>query len=160
VLDVIADSPLQKFGTSRARIDNLKKFDHILQNTKELTEQTELDRSSELSRIIESFFKKLKVKDIIVTMGGKGAIAFRFNNGAIEPMIVESEELMENIDPCGCGDMFYSAYSSSIMAGFDTETSIKIANSSARVVARKLFGTGQATPEEIADEYRVLYPKG
>jgi sugar/nucleoside kinase (ribokinase family) len=73
---------------------------------------------------------------------------------------VGSVELTENIDPCGCGDMFYAAYSSSIMAGFDMETSIRIANSAARVVARKLFGTGQATPEEIAEEYKVLYPEG
>ncbi|HGJ66154.1 TPA: hypothetical protein ENS27_12350 [bacterium] len=160
VLDIIVDSPLPKFGTSRARIRNFRNFNHLLQNKKELTEQTELGRHAELPKIVEDFLNKLKVEDMVVTMGGKGAIAFWLNNGEIESINVGSEELTENIDPCGCGDMFYATYSSGIMAGFDMETSIKIANSSARVVARKLFGTGQATPEEIVEEYRVLYPNG
>lgn len=160
VIGIIADSPLPKFGTSRARIKNFQNFNHLLQNTKELTEQTELNRRAELPEIVGDFLKKLKIEDMIVTMGGSGAIAFRINDDIIEAMPVGSEELTDNIDPCGCGDMFYAAYSSSMMAGFDTETSIKIANSAARVVARKLFGTGQATPEEIVEEYKVLYPRG
>jgi sugar/nucleoside kinase (ribokinase family) len=79
------------------------------------------------------------------------------NNDNLYTIPVNSDELTDKIDPCGCGDMFYAAYSSSIMAGYDVETSIKIANSAARVVARKLFGTGQASPMEIAEEYEVLY---
>jgi len=160
VLDVIADSSLPKFGTSRARIRNFAGFNQLLQNTKELRDQTELGRSFDISMIVEDFIKFLNVSEIIITMGGKGATAFRMNDNRLMELPVCSEELTENIDPCGCGDMFYAAYSSSIMAGFDTEASIKIANSAARVVAKKLFGTGQATPEEIAEEYRVLYPKG
>ena len=192
-----SDSPLPKFGTSRAKIKNFKGFDHLLQNTKELTDQSELGKSAELNTIVEDFMRNLCLNEIVVTMGGKGATVFRLNSSELENMSVgsveiinenvlfNSETLISNtsqysseditsalyslsimvetdekaiIDPCGCGDMFYAAYSSSIMAGYDVETSIKIANSAARVVARKLFGTGQASPEEIAREYKVLYP--
>jgi rfaE bifunctional protein kinase chain/domain len=151
---------LPKFGTSRARIKRFKGFDYMLQNAKELSDQAKLDKSSDLHAIVQYFIKELGTKYLIVTMGGKGATAFRLNESnpdKLESMPVDSVELTGNIDPCGCGDMFYAAYSSSIMVGYDTEISIKIANSAARVVARKLFGTGQATPEEIVQEYSILY---
>ncbi len=160
VIEAVRDSYLPKFGTSRAKIKRFQGFDYMLQNVKEITEQTQLNKNSDLQAIVYDFIKKLGTKEFIVTMGGKGATAFRLSisdENKLESTFVGSEELTGNIDPCGCGDMFYAAYSSSIMAGYDTETSIKIANSAARVVARKLFGTGQATPEEIADEYNVLY---
>ena len=158
VLKVVADSPLPKFGTSRAKIKNFKGFDHLLQNTKELTDQSGLGKSAELNTIVENFMRNLCLNEIVVTMGGKGATSFRLNNNNLYAIPVSSDELTDKIDPCGCGDMFYAAYSSSIMAGYDVETSIKIANSAARVVVRKLFGTGQASPEEIAKEYNELYP--
>ena len=160
VVDTVRKSTLPKFGTSRARIKRFKGFDYMLQNTKEITDQTSLDKNVDIQAIVYDFIKKLGTKEFIVTMGGKGATAFRLDindTNKLESILVSSEELTGNIDPCGCGDMFYAAYSASIMAGYDTETSIKIANSAARVVARKLFGTGQATPEEIAQEYNILY---
>jgi bifunctional ADP-heptose synthase (sugar kinase/adenylyltransferase) len=159
VLEVVTQSKMPKFGTSRVRMSRFKGFDHLLQNTKELTDQSELDKETDLTMIVDNFIKELKLKEIVVTMGGKGATAFRLNKADdLETIPVNSVELEGNIDPCGCGDMFYAAYSSSIMAGYDTVTSIKIANSAARIVARKLFGTGQASPEEIAKEYKELYP--
>jgi bifunctional ADP-heptose synthase (sugar kinase/adenylyltransferase) len=196
VLEVVTKSEMPKFGTSRARISRFKNFDHLLQNTKELADQSEFDKETDLPIIVENFIKELKLKEIVVTMGGKGATVFCLNSRELENMSVgsveiinknvlfNSETLINNtsqysseditsalyslsimvetdekaiIDPCGCGDMFYAAYATSIMAGYDTETSIKIANSAARVVARKLFGTGQATPEEIVQEYAILY---
>ncbi|MEK7398362.1 MAG: PfkB family carbohydrate kinase [Candidatus Poribacteria bacterium] len=159
-VNAVRKSNIPKFGTSRARIKRFNGFDYMLQNTKELTDQTKLDKSSDLQAIVQDFIKVLGTKELIVTMGGKGATAFRLNESnpdKLESIPVDSVELTGNIDPCGCGDMFYAAYSSNIMVGYDTETSIKIANSAARVVARKLFGTGQATPEEIAQEYSILY---
>jgi sugar/nucleoside kinase (ribokinase family) len=89
-----------------------------------------------------------------MTLGKKGAIMYRPESMGIK---VESQELSGIIDPCGCGDMFYASYASSVMAGYDVETSLRIANSAARVVARKLFGTGQASPEEIVEEFETLY---
>jgi len=156
VLEIVTQSKMPKFGTSRSRIRRFKGFDHLLQNTKELTDQSDHGKSANLHNIVEDFIKELELKEMVVTMGGKGATIFRIND-TLENIPVSSVELTENIDPCGCGDMFFAAYSSSIMAGYDTVTSIKIANSAARVVAKKLFGTGQATPEEIADEYAILY---
>jgi rfaE bifunctional protein kinase chain/domain len=159
-VDAVRNCDLPKFGTSRARIKRFNGFDYMLQNTKELTDQTKLEKSSNLQAIVQDFIKELGVKALIVTMGGKGATAFCLNESntdKLESIPVDSVELTGNIDPCGCGDMFYAAYSSSIMVGYDAETSIKIANSAARVVARKLFGTGQATPKEIAQEYSILY---
>jgi D-beta-D-heptose 7-phosphate kinase / D-beta-D-heptose 1-phosphate adenosyltransferase len=160
VLEIVSNSPLPKFGTSRARIQNFKNFNYLLQNAKELTDQTQLAKSAELPLIVKDFLVRLGVREMIVTMGGKGATVYHLGSNGLNTMPVGSVELTDNIDPCGCGDMFYAAYSSSIMAGFDMETSIRIANSAARVVARKLFGTGQATPEEIAEEYEVLYLEG
>ncbi len=142
VLKTITNSHLPKFGTSRSRINRFSNFNHILLNTKELRDQSSLSKSASISEIVEDFLTRLRVNEFVVTLGGKGAIAFRLKDcmpSKLESLSVSSIELTENIDPCGCGDMFYAAYSSSIMAGFDTETSIKIANSAARVVARKLF---------------------
>lgn len=160
ILKAITDSQLPKFGTSRSRIDRFSNFNYILLNVKELRDQSKLDKSASMHEIVEDLIARLKANEIVITLGGKGAVAFQLKDctpSRLDSLSVSSIELTENIDPCGCGDMFYAAYSSSIMAGFDTETSIKIANSAARVVARKLFGTGQATPEEIVNEYKVLY---
>jgi len=159
-LELIGMSKIPKFGTSRARIKRFKNFNHILLNTKELIDQTRLDKSTDMQLVIEDFIGLLGVNEIIITMGGKGASAFRLDGylpAKLKETHVSSIELTENIDPCGCGDMFYAAYASSIMAGYDTETSLGIANAAARVVSRKLFGTGQANPEEVAQEYELLY---
>jgi len=155
IVETIVRCQLPKFATSRKRIERFKGFNRILMNTTELKEQSRFGKSAELSILTADFMTRLKVDEMVVTMGGKGATAFSPNR---KPVFVRSIELTENIDPCGCGDVFYATYSSSIMAGYDTETSLKLANAAARVVARKRFGTGQATPEEIAEEYRVLYP--
>ncbi len=160
VLKVITSFHLPKFGTSRSRIYRFSNFNHILLNAKELRDQSRLDKTAGMSEMVEELITRLKANEVVITLGGKGAVAFQLKDcmpSRLESLSVSSIELTENIDPCGCGDMFYAAYSSSIMAGFDTQTSIKIANSAARVVARKLFGTGQATPEEIINEYKILY---
>lgn len=158
LLSVIAKSHLPKFGTSRKRIERFRGFNHLLLNTTELTEQSRLEKVADIPKIAEDFLKSLEADEVVVTMGGKGATAFqREQKGGLKAISVSSIELTENIDPCGCGDMFYAAYASSVMAGYDTETSLKLANAGARVVVRKRFGTGQATPEEIAREYQELY---
>lgn len=192
ILDIVTQSKIPKFGTSRSRIKRFRNFDYLLQNTKELIDQTELSKSAEFPMIVKDFLRNLKVGEIVVTMGGNVPKVFRLNESGLENLPVRSRELIdkngtiiseklineikscgyedmayavysvsiiakfdaeERVDPCGCGDMFYAAYSSSIMAGYDVGTSLKIAYSAARIVARKLFGTGQATPEEIAEEY-------
>lgn len=161
VLETITGFQIPKFGTSRNRINRFRNFDYILLNTKELMEQSRLDQSVELSAIVVDLIKFLHVGEIVLTMSGKGASAFTLPDSdqiGFREIHAGSTELTGKIDPCGCGDMFYAAYSSSIMAGYDMETGLKIANAAARVVARKLFGTGQATCEEIIKEYAHLYP--
>ncbi|MBM3213114.1 hypothetical protein FJZ33_12890 [Candidatus Poribacteria bacterium] len=161
VLDTVVKSQLPKFGTSRKRITDFKGFNRILLNSKELMEQSEIDKSAEMPLIVEDFIRFLQANEIVITMSGKGATAYSlkgFPATGVNSLFVGSIELTGKIDPCGCGDMFYAAYSSSIMAGYNTENSLRIANAAGRVVARKLFGTGQATLEEIIQEYEVLYP--
>lgn len=160
VLRTVAASKRPTFGTSRARVHRFIDFGHILLNTKELTDQSNMPKGSDIQDMVKSLIQALNIDELVVTRGGKGATSFKKNSDdyeALEITSVDSIELVENIDPCGCGDMFFAAYSSSLMAGYDTQTSLKIANSAARVVARKLFGTGQASPEEIESEYRLLY---
>jgi D-beta-D-heptose 7-phosphate kinase/D-beta-D-heptose 1-phosphate adenosyltransferase len=138
VIDVIRENPKPRFATSRNNIRRFRDFHYLIGNEKEITDQVD----------------GLNALQVIMTLGKKGAIVYRPESMGIK---VESQELSGIIDPCGCGDMFYASYASSIMAGYDVETSLRIANSAARVVARKLFGTGQSSPEEIVEEFETLY---
>lgn len=138
VIDVIRQNVRPRFATSRNNIRRFKNFHYLIGNEKEITDQVD----------------GLNALQVIMTLGKKGAIMYRPESMGIK---VESQELSGIIDPCGCGDMFYASYASSVMAGYDVETSLRIANSAARVVARKLFGTGQASPEEIVEEFETLY---
>jgi len=139
VLNTIKKMQLPKFCTSRKRINRFNNFNYVLLNKKEFEEQFYSDYNS--------------FDQVIVTNGGKGAKVY-LDNTIIN---CNSIELTKDIDPCGCGDMFYASYASSIMAGYDVETSLRIANSSARVVAKKRFGTGQSTVNELIEEYKEIY---
>lgn len=140
VIDAVRQNAKVKFATSRKNIARFKGFDYLIQNEKEIREQIDP---------VVIWDNSLETKEIVTTMGGKGAKALRTDKFDIT---ITSQELTRNIDPCGCGDMFYAAYSASVMSGYDTEICLKIANSAARVVAKKLFGTGQATIEELISE--------
>lgn len=143
IIEAVRVNAKVKLATSRNNIKRFKGFDYQIQNEKEI-------RDSGIN--LDSFSTWVE-KDLVVTKGGKGAGSY---NGHTWNR-VSSKELTENIDPCGCGDMFYSIYASSVMAGYDTTTCLQLANAGARVVARKLFGTGQATVEELVEEWKVLY---
>ena len=139
-IDAIRQSGKATFATSRNNIRRFKNFHYLIGNEKEIANQVD----------------GLNALQVIMTLGGKGAIVYCPEHLGIK---VELQELSGIIDTCGCGDMFYATYASSVMAGYDTETSLKIANSAARVVARKLFGTGQSSPKEIVEEFETLYGK-
>lgn len=138
VIDVIRENAKPRFATSRNNIRRFKNFHYLIGNEKEIADQVD----------------GLNALQVIMTLSGQGAIVCHPESIGIK---VESQELSGIIDPCGCGDMFYASYASSVMVGYDIETSLRIANSAARVVVRKLFGTGQASPEEIVEEFEKLY---
>jgi bifunctional ADP-heptose synthase (sugar kinase/adenylyltransferase) len=75
----------------------------------------------------------------------------------LEKTEISTKELKGNTDSCGCGDTFLAIFSSCIMAGYGLEESMKISNSGARAVARKLYGAHCTTIDEIANEYEALY---
>lgn len=141
IIEIIRQNPKPRFATSRNNIKRFRGFHYLIGNEKEITDRVD----------------GLEWLQAIMTMGGKGAIVYRPESIGIK---VESQNLAEIIDPCGCGDMFYASYASCVMSGFDTITSLQIANASARVVAKKLFGTGQSNCNEIVNEWNILYGKG
>ena len=60
-----------------------------------------------------------------------------------------SKKIEGNIDTCGCGDMFYAMYASSIMAHYGMQDSLDLANLAAGIVAKKLFGAAQTSIDEV-----------
>ena len=145
VIETLNQSMKVKFATSRCNMMRFKGYDYLIQNQKEVNDEG-------ISLLNISDYVK---SELIVTNGGIGAKTYFADTK--NDIMSYSKELTENIDPCGCGDMFYAAYSSSVMSGYDTTISLQIANSAARVVVRKLFGTGQANCREIEKEYNILY---
>lgn len=142
VIEAVRQNAKMKFATSRKHMDKFHGFDYLIQNERELGEASFMQ------------YTDLSIKkQIVATKGGRGASVYE----NLEWNTVKSQELTENIDPCGCGDMFYAIYASSVMAGYDTTTCLQLANAGARCVARKLFGTGQADCEEITKEWEYLY---
>ena len=161
VIDAVRQNAKVKFATSRKHMMRFEGYDYIIQNISEVkrsakgyAKKAESKNPDDKHTLAWWRLFELKAKNLVITLGGKGAKQI---SAKYPDVSVESKELTENIDPCGCGDMFYAIYSSSVMAGFDPTKCLQLANAGARVVARKLFGTGQANVEEIAMECEMLY---
>jgi rfaE bifunctional protein kinase chain/domain len=60
-------------------------------------------------------------------------------------------QLAGRLDPVGAGDTFSSGLAATISAGANLATAAAVANIAAAVTAQKLFQTGTASPDEIAE---------
>lgn len=144
-LKPILETKIPKFVTGRKDIKKFKGFNTILLNEKELSQQ----RCGDCP--IPSFFEIFE-NDYLVKTSDKFSIVFTKNNTSYTSII---KTLEGKIDTCGCGDMFYAMYASSIMAKYSINKSLELANSAARIVAKKLFGATQASIDEILKEINL-----
>jgi len=127
-----------KFATGRKEINKFKEFNCIILNNEEFKKQSIFDNEI-------NFFKTLNIGSLVVT-SENGAIGFDVNSNKFES---KSKKIEGDIDTCGCGDMFYAMYASSIMAHYGMQESLDLANLAAGIVAKKKFGAAQASIDEI-----------
>ena len=158
-LKLISGCDKTKFGTSRERILRFVDFDYLVLSSKELG-------GDDIYRQTAYLLNETRVNTAVITLAGKGSDAFSlredYQAAFPEPECLEktetlTKELTENIDSCGCGDTFLAIFSSCIMAGYSLKESMRVANSGARSVARKLYGAHCTTIGEIKREYEELY---
>jgi sugar/nucleoside kinase (ribokinase family) len=131
-----------KIGTSRSNIKRLldtHDFHFVFGNEKEVT-PGDLYSSTR----------------IIVTRGGFGSYISYV--GGIWASSA-SDPLVKDIDICGCGDSFLSAFVIKKLNGESDLECLKWANAAGRAQARKLFGAHTLSWEEIIKEHEELYGK-
>jgi rfaE bifunctional protein kinase chain/domain len=151
ILEMISSCGITKFGTSRERITRFRNFHYLVMNRKELGGEN-------IHKQSEWLLQKTESDVAVITLAGKGSDAFCYSqHGNLERKETLTKELTGDIDSCGCGDTFMAVFSSGIMSGYDLEESMRIANSGARAVARKLYGAHCTSFDEIGDEYEELY---
>jgi len=159
VLEIISGCNKTKFGTSRERVMRFRDYDYLVLNRKELGGE---DINSQTARLLH----ETRTNTAVITLAGRGSDAFSFKKNhqaelpgpeCLEKTETLTKELTGEIDSCGCGDTFLAILSSCAMAGYDLKESMKMANSGARSVARKLYGAHCTTFEEIETEYSELY---
>ncbi len=159
VIKTVSSHNLASFGTSRERILKFTDFDYIIINEEEL-------RGEDMQTQACNLLHKTGAENVITTLGGKGSFSLsvkeRYKTEApkyrfLDKKEILTKELKENIDTCGCGDTFVAVFSSCVMMGYELEESMKMANSGARAVARKLYGARPVTVTELIGEYGELY---
>lgn len=134
----IIESKIPIFATGRKDVDKFKGFDYLFLNEQEFIGQSFADYAIDFAELF-------KISSLIIT-SEKGADVFKSDGLEYKS---KSKNIEGDIDTCGCGDMFYAMYASSIMAGYDIETSLKLANLAAGIVAKKMFGAAQASIDEV-----------
>ncbi len=139
-LKPIFDSGLPIFATGRKAMDKFKGSNYILLNEHEFEGQG-------FKGSFSDFVKEYQLDSLTIT-SKNGATAFNKDGSQQES---KATALDGPLDTCGCGDMFYAMYASSIMAGYNIETSLKLANKAAGIVAKKMFGAAQASIDEILE---------
>jgi len=143
-LQPIKETKLPIFATGRKAMDKFKGSNYILLNEHEFEGQP-------FKGSFEEFVKSFNVSSLIIT-SKNGATAFNKDGSKNES---KAKALEGPLDTCGCGDMFYAMYASSLMAGYDTETSLKLAHIAAGIVAKKMFGADQASIDEVLNNLQT-----
>jgi len=150
ILKSILRMKISKFATGRKNIDKFKGFNCLLLNEEEFLRQAFLDNDIRIQFSLRQYeddflINKFGVNSLVVT-SENGAIGIDVNTNQFES---KSKKLKGNIDTCGCGDMFYAMYSSCIMAHYGMKESLDLANLTAGMVAKKLFGAAQISIDEL-----------
>ena len=87
-------------------------------------------------------------KPVIVTLGAQGA--WIFDNG--RDIRIPGIPLSGQLDVCGAGDMFSSAFVSALAAGADMETAGRIGNAAAAVCVTQIGTSGHVTAAQILEK--------
>ena len=101
----------------------------------------------ELDRACETLRKK-NGRPVICTLGEKGVRVYQDGTSIAVPAIPVSGQT----DVCGAGDMFTSAFVSTLTAGASMEYAAHIGNIAAAVCVRQLGTSGHVTIEDIIKE--------
>lgn len=91
---------------------------------------------------------------VCMTLGSRGCLYTDLQT----VIHVPSYEVSPPIDICGAGDTFLSAFSCVLAAGAEPWEAASLANIAADVTVKKVGITGMATPEEIIDRYKQIFP--
>lgn len=160
VLDTILNVGVPTFGTSRINIVDFAGIDTLVINQHELLEIYSVlcDPRRENGNLTPAEFHALgqtlmthtQSPNLFVTMGSRGAQHFTLGSNAVTRKFGVPAQSVT--DSCGCGDTYLATLSSCLMCEMSVEESMTMADCAARVVLKKLFGTGTATPQETLEE--------
>jgi len=157
------------FGTSRLRIREMKDFDFLFLNEKELAGQVAEDyEGNDVKASV--LMLATNANCLVLTLAGRGVAVYftpdvfglpdgtlRFHRlhpeGFDIAEVLVSSVPLKDVDPCGCGDTFMAAFSSAIMANYNVSQAASIGNAAARVVAGKKFGAAAPSMDEVEKEY-------
>ena len=146
----ILDMQGLKFATSRTDPGSMKDMDYVLMSEKEAV----------LSYV--GYNGALNHSKLVVTLGASGSCIrqLKMGNSAYNyAKIPEDKQLTKNIDICGCGDSFLSAFVIKKLEGLPDLECLQWGNAAGRAQARKLYGAHTLTWDEIGIEYAELYAK-
>ena len=102
-------------------------------------------RGDDLIGLAEQLRLAAELDTVVVTMGGKGALAV--TDGS-EPAIVPGFVVQVD-DPCGAGDAFAGAFMASMIDGLSLETAVTRANALGALVATQPGATQTVTQEQM-----------
>lgn len=108
-------------------------------------------RGDDLVGLAEQLRLAVELDTVVVTMGGKGALAIsgpQPGTGGSEPAIVPGF-VVEVDDPCGAGDAFAAAFMASVIDGLSLEAAITRANALGALVATQPGATQTVTQEQM-----------
>lgn len=163
-LELLATCKTPKFGTSRARIAQLKGFDFLILNRKELIEQ--IGRPEETMNLRAAFLMAVaNAQGIVMTLSGQGVELFHREDRKadisdprpLQSIRVPSSPITGTIDPCGCGDTFYATFVAVLSVGYGVKEAARLGNAAARVVVKKLYGAATPTLQEVEHDYQEMY---
>lgn len=147
---------VRTFGVSRNRMGKFRNFYCLIPNDNELVRATEKYETKSFNERISKeivisagklFYQQSRPDNLIVTMGEEGAVLF----DGKKPKHILTTPFETDIDITGCGDTFLATLTLADLAGLNMRESIKIANISAGLTAKKLGTTGVSTIDELLE---------
>ncbi len=125
---------------SRDRI-SLYKYVIVKPNEIEAARATGFEKEEESAMALE----KKTLRPSIVTCGDRGCYVCENGKAILVPAFIRDGE----IDFCGAGDTFLSAFASFLAAGYEMADAARHANAASCVTVHKVGTTGTASREEI-----------
>jgi len=156
---------------SRERIDRFKNFTVVVPNEIEAVTAvvSEKDRELDLADdgVLAQVARRLQEitgsRHVVITRGERGAtvLSAAGEASASGPHHLRFPPVLGELDVTGAGDSFAAALAVGLAANLPVGAATTLANLAARIVVRKLYTTGTASPEEIRAEWeRTVQSKG